>query len=76
MNIEILDKINTDNIDNKTFKKMIFLFNALENGWKISKINDKYIFKKKHNNEEQVFLDSYLCNFIKDNFDLTNIKIN
>ena len=29
-------------------QKMAFIYNALENGWQISKNNEKYIFLKNH----------------------------
>ena len=47
--------------------KMIFIFNALENGWTIKKKNEKYIFKKKHNNKKEVFSEDYLKQFIEKN---------
>ena len=46
---------------------MVFIFNALENGWTIKKNNKKYIFKKKHNNENEILLDNYLKKFVNNN---------
>jgi len=58
----------TSQIDNITFKKMVFFYNALNDGWSIKKIKgDKYIFSKSHEGKKEVFLDSYLTNFIKSN---------
>ena len=47
--------------------KMIFIFNALEKGWKIKKKDDRYIFSKNHEGKKEVFLDSYLKRFIESN---------
>lgn len=63
-------------IDENKLKKMLFFFNAIEDGWKIKKKNNIYIFSKDHNNNKEMFLDSYLNKFIEENFNLSNIKIN
>jgi hypothetical protein len=47
--------------------KMIFIFNALEKGWKIKKKDERYIFSKNHGGKKEVFLDSYLKRFIESN---------
>ena len=47
-----------------TLEKMKFLYNALESGWTIVKKDDKYIFNKKHEGEKEIYLDSYLQQFI------------
>lgn len=44
-----------------------FIMNALNNGWKIHKENNLYIFTKKHENKRDVFMDSYLEDFIQEN---------
>ena len=61
------------NIDYLMLQKMGFLYNALEEGWTIKKDNDKYIFKKNHEGKKEVFLDSYLKQFLTRNFDLNTI---
>jgi hypothetical protein len=33
-------------MDRKQFQKMMFITNALDNGWTVKKRNDKYIFTK------------------------------
>jgi hypothetical protein len=48
-------------------KKMIFIMNALEEGWSVKKKNDAYIFSKKHENRKEIFMESYLENFILSN---------
>ena len=61
------------NIDYLMLQKMGFLYNALEEGWTIKKDNDKYIFKKNHEGKKEVFLDSYLKQFLTRNFDINTI---
>ncbi len=68
-------KNNTNNIemDSLTFKKMVFMYNALEDGWEIKKREKNYIFTKKHEGKKEVFLDNFLHRFIEKNFDMNNI---
>lgn len=78
MDIEInISEINTHNkqieIDKIKFQKMVFLYNALENGWSIKKRNDSYIFTKNHEGKKEIFEESYLSIFMKDNADINNI---
>tara|TARA_B100000073_G_C23404712_1_gene440685 strand:- start:84 stop:290 length:207 start_codon:yes stop_codon:yes gene_type:complete len=63
MNIEINNK--KYDFDMEKFQKMVLLYNALEDGWKIKKINNNYIFKKKHENNDQYFNDNYINEFLK-----------
>jgi hypothetical protein len=52
---------------------MVFLYNALENGWSIKKRNDSYIFTKNHEGKKEIFEESYLSIFMKDNADINKI---
>jgi hypothetical protein len=54
-------------IDYITIRKMQFIYNAIEEGWNIKKSNDKYIFTKRHEGKTEVFLDSYLRQFLQKN---------
>ena len=54
-------------ISKKLFQKMIFLTNALDNGWNIQKTENSYIFTKKHENKKEVFQSDYLEKFIESN---------
>ena len=54
-------------IDKKLFQKMMFLTNALEQGWSIKKSGDSYIFTKKHENLREVFQENYLEDFLISN---------
>jgi hypothetical protein len=57
------------NVDNVKFRKMLLIFNAVNEGWCVKKKNDSYVFTKKHENKEEFFLDSYLSSFLKTNID-------
>jgi len=59
-------------IDEEKLAKIVFIYNALDSGWTISKTNDNYIFKKKHGDQKEVFEDSYLKTFIKSNTNIQN----
>lgn len=72
MDIEI--KLENEKIDSITMKKMAFFYNALNDGWTIKKIEgEKYLFTKNHEGKKQVFVDSYLTNFIKSNMDTSKL---
>ena len=75
MDKEIKIQCNSDaiNIDKIKFQKMLFLYNALENGWNIRKKGDYYIFNKKHGGEKEIYLDKYITTFMKDNFEIEKI---
>jgi len=45
----------------------IFIMNALENGWKVKKRKDSYIFSKKHEGKKEYFKRGYLETFLNDN---------
>lgn len=54
-------------MERKEFQKLLFLSNALEQGWAIKKRNDTYIFTKKHENRREIFQEDYLEKFILSN---------
>jgi hypothetical protein len=57
-----------DKIDKK-LQIMNFIYNALENGWEVKKRDAvSYVFRKKHNGEQKVFMENYLENFVCTNF--------
>ena len=47
---------------------MIFLINALEDGWSVKKDKDSYVFTKKHENKREIFQENYLERFLISNF--------
>ena len=61
------------NVNSNKLNKMIFIFNALENGWTIKKKDKKYIFLKNHEGKKEIFSEDYLISFIKDNSNINNI---
>lgn len=66
--------IDIQSISKVQLHKLLFISNALNEGWAVNKNNDKYIFRKNHDNKKEVFLDNYLENFICKN--ISNITIN
>ena len=64
---------NTLQIDAIKLHKMAFLYNALEEGWKIKKKKNVYVFTKNHEGKKEVFLDDYLKKFLENNFDINKI---
>jgi hypothetical protein len=76
--MDILLNIDNENIkiDKIKFQKMIFLFNALDNGWTITKREENYVFTKNHEGKKEVFLENYLSIFMKENWDINKILLN
>jgi hypothetical protein len=64
---------NVAEIDQVVFQKMAFIFNALNDGWSIKKLNESYIFKKNHEGKQEVFEDTYLDIFMKENSDINKL---
>ena len=54
-------------LSKKDFQKMIFIMNALQDGWKVQKSTDEYIFTKKHEGKREIFKSDYLEKFIYSN---------
>jgi len=54
---------------------MAFIYNALENGWKVKKEDNMYIFSKNHEGKKEVMLDSYLKKFITKNLNINDLDI-
>ena len=75
MDIEISINKNTENsnIDNIEWQKMNFIYNALDSGWSIKKVNKSYIFSKNHEGKKEIFDEQYLAIFIKDNINKNNM---
>jgi len=67
----LLDLPNNIKIEKPVFQKMIFIMNALDEGWSIKKSKDSYIFTKKHENRQEIFQEDYLNKFL-----LTNSSTN
>jgi hypothetical protein len=65
-----MEKANIIKIDSAIQQKMKFIMNALENGWSVKKIDDQYVFTKKHEGRREVFMTDYLEKFIEKNMGL------
>tara|TARA_B100000902_G_C27279365_1_gene900777 strand:+ start:1237 stop:1461 length:225 start_codon:yes stop_codon:yes gene_type:complete len=70
MDILVDNKVKVDLLQ---FQKMGFIYNAIENGWTVKKRDNKYVFTKNKKGEKEVFLDTYLRQFIENNFDVDNM---
>ena len=54
----------------KDFSKMMFIYNAIEDGWNVQKTKNSYKFSKHKSKEKQVFTEDFLNNFITKYFNL------
>ena len=57
-------------IDFIKLQKMRFIYNAIESGWDVKKLDNKYYFSKKHEGKREIYLESYLQKFIENNMKL------
>jgi hypothetical protein len=73
MNLKIDKKEDMLSIDRICFQKMLFLYNAINDGWTIKKKNESYIFQKDHEGKKEVFLDTYLTTFMTNNLDISKL---
>lgn len=60
-------------LSKKVFQEMVFIMNALSDGWSIKKSEESYILTKKHEGRKEIFQSEYLEKFIETNLDLQNI---
>jgi len=67
---------NNIHLDKKTFMKMNFIYNAINEGWTITKNKQKYIFTKHHDGKKEVFNEDYLDIFINTNLIINKPKNN
>lgn len=72
-NIEVFVKNDKISVEHPNVRKMVFVMNALENGWTVKKKGDDYIFRKKHEGRKEVFNKEYLDNFIVTGFDTNQL---
>ena len=62
-------------IENKELGKILFIYNAINDGRNVEKQftkenKEKYIFRKKHENKREIFSNKYLEKFISDNLNI------
>ena len=55
--------------DTVTLQKMSFIYNAIQTGWTVKRLDDKYIFSKKHEGKKDVYSENYLKSFVRNNLD-------
>jgi len=67
INLESLLEKNHIQIDAYKFQKMVIIYNAIEDGWTVQKIDDLYLFKKPHHGRREIFNENYLERFIQKN---------
>lgn len=63
----LVGDVDLSNIEPSTLCKMVFLFNALQDGWSVKRRKESYVFTKKHENRKEVFTDGYLKTFLESN---------
>ena len=68
MELEMSDSIDIAKLEKPTLRKLLFISNALDQGWSVKKQDESYIFTKKHENKREVFKENYLENFLLTNF--------
>ena len=69
-----IDLENDPFVDYKNLQKMIFIHNALLDGWSVTMKNDKYIFTKKHEGRKEVLSNDYLKTFIEKNLGSLRVR--
>ena len=52
----------------KEWSKILFIMNAIEDGWRVKKKGDMYIFSKHKGKEMQAYEEKYLEKFIQKYF--------
>lgn len=71
-NRNISNNIDETSIDYKDIQKMVFIYNALNDGWTVRKIDiDKFeLLKDKEKIKKEIILDECIKNYI--NYKITN----
>lgn len=59
----------------KTMQKIVFIMNALENGWKVKKRKGSYVFTKRHEGCKKIFKDGYLELFLEENMNASILNV-
>jgi hypothetical protein len=52
------------NIEPRIVQKMSFLYNAIEDGWKVGKSGSNYIFTKPHENQCEIYSNQFVEGFV------------
>jgi hypothetical protein len=64
------------NFENTQIQKMVFIFNAVNDGWTVKKLDvDTYEFNMDTEKiKKEIVLDDYLKKFIRNNLDVEKLK--
>lgn len=68
-----LDNSTVVQLQTKSFQEMIILFNAINDGWTINKIDRTYVFSKRHENKKEIFHEDYLATFLSSYLSLPKV---
>ena len=79
--LEYLDGLDLKNknktqICSKKFQIMVFLYNSINEGWRIHKEGSIFVFSKKHLGKKEFFEESYLSSFVESNLNIENLILN
>ena len=50
---------------------MIFIYNAIDDGWNVKKVADTYVLSKKHLGKKELLRDDYLSTFMDQYLDVS-----
>lgn len=69
--------MNIHNIDNIKLHKMIFIYNAINDGWTVKLIDNKFEFIKNKNtiHKNQLYFNDYIKGFINNNLNMESFLI-
>ena len=65
--------IDTPTINPIKLQKLLFIYNAIEDGWCVVKQGNSYVFTKNHENKKEIFLDDYLQKFVYKNISIDDL---
>ena len=73
--MDVINKpcVDAAQVDCLTLQKMAFVYNAVQSGWTVRKTEGAYVFRRRHGGERQIFLDSFLKQFIEENLDMNKL---
>jgi|LakMenE18May11ns_1017448.scaffolds.fasta_scaffold9862020_2 hypothetical protein len=49
---------------NSEYDKSMFIYRAIQDGWSVRKHASKYVFKRKHKNNKDYFMPTFVDHFI------------
>ena len=64
--------MNIQNIDNIKLHKMIFIYNAINDGWTVKLVDNKFEFIKNKNtiHKNKLYFNDYIKRFINNNLNI------